>query len=70
MQSEAKQEQVEFKLSYERTFYDDRGSVAFRYKAAQKQNKGILNGIFKFRIDGVEQPLRTGVTLSDAWLDA
>lgn len=54
MESERTQEQVEFKLAYEDTFIGNRGSVRFQYKSAQKQNKGILNGIFRFKVDGVQ----------------
>jgi len=63
-------ELVKFKMSYSNDFVDEGATVKFRYRASQKENAGVVNGVFKFKIDGVEQSLTTGVMYSDVWLDA
>lgn len=59
---------MHFNLKYSNDFISDsNNSVAFKFKAAQKQNDNFLNGIFEFKIDGKVMPIQTGVILSDTW---
>jgi hypothetical protein len=62
-------EKVEYYLTYSDTFLYD-GKVEFRYRANSKMIDGkLLNGLFKFTIDGVDQMATPTVQTSGIWSD-
>lgn len=62
-------EKVEYYLTYSDTFLYD-GKVEFRYRANSKMIDGkLLNGLFKFTIDGVDQMATPTVQTSGIWTD-
>lgn len=64
----SKYEFVAYTLTYSDFFIYASSKVQFKFRAGQKQNRQGVNGIFRFKIDGVPQDIETGVYLSDQWL--